>query len=374
MAGLYVHIPFCKSRCNYCDFYSTSGTNRAPQYMGVLKNELTLRLSETKDKRFDTIYFGGGTPSQVDITTLTDFVSFLKKSLNVSSNAEITIELNPDDIDNRFITKLKQSPFNRVSIGVQSFHNEDLALLDRRHNSTEAIDAIKNIQDAGIDNISIDLMYGIPNLNKDKWLYNLETAGKLGVPHLSAYSLTYYENTKLSELANNDKVKPASEDDYISQFDTLTNWAEANNFEHYELANLARPKFQSKHNSSYWQGVPYIGLGASAHSYDGEYTRIANCSSLSEYIRKNGNCQTIEHLSLRDRYNDYVICSSRTIWGIDTSLVLKTFGKELHDRLLKNLSDLQSKQLLTEYSPGNYSATKEGYIKSNIIAEKLIEI
>ncbi|MFV0345074.1 MAG: radical SAM family heme chaperone HemW [Bacteroidales bacterium] len=374
MAGLYIHIPFCKTRCNYCDFYSTTDNGLIIRYVDTLRSELRRRSSELRADTVDTIYFGGGTPSQVDLKDLSDFISFAKQELNVNPNAEITIEVNPDDVDDEFIVKLQQSPFNRVSVGVQSFHDEDLLLLDRRHNSAEAFDTIRNIQSAGVSNISIDLMYGIPNLNKDKWLYNLETVAKLGVPHLSAYSLTYYENTKLTKLAGANNIKPVSEDEYVSQFYVLTDWAEANEFEHYELANFAKAACQSKHNSSYWTGIPYIGLGASAHSYDGKDKRSFNCSSLTEYVNRYGECQAIEILSLREKYNDYVLCSSRTIWGIDTDYVYNNFGKELHEKLLKKLSVLCGKQLLVENPSGSYIATREGYLQSNIIAEELIEI
>ncbi|MFV0506274.1 MAG: radical SAM family heme chaperone HemW [Bacteroidales bacterium] len=374
MAGLYVHIPFCKRRCNYCDFYSTTEVGLADEYMKCLRNELIARRQELEGRLVETIYFGGGTPSQIDVCKLSEFMDYVSSEFVISPNAEVTMELNPDDVSEELVAQMKRSRFNRVSIGIQSFHDDDLVLLDRRHNSDEALAAIRKIQDAGIKNISLDLMYGIPDLSYDKWAYNLDVVSQLEIQHLSAYSLSYYENTKITELSKNKIVTPATEDDYALQFYMLTNWAEKNNFDHYELANLAKQGYQSKHNSSYWKGAPYVGLGASAHSYNGTNIRSSNSTSLSEYLKKKGDCQSVEKLSLVDRYNEYVLCLSRTMWGIDANYVLEFFGKDLHKRLMKKLEKLLKKQLLVGNQLSPYVPTKKGYLLSNIIAEELMEI
>jgi oxygen-independent coproporphyrinogen III oxidase len=332
MSGIYFHIPFCKVRCNYCDFYKSTNLNLFNSYIQAVKKEMWLRRDYLKEKKVETIYFGGGTPSLLSLTEVEELLKEISSNFNVQSQTEITLEANPDDLSFEYLRRLKIIGINRLSIGIQSFSDTDLKLMGRRHNSTQAINAIKDAQKAGFDNISVDLIYGIPGMSIHQWQTNLKKVFDLDVQHLSAYHLTYHENTSFYDKLQKGIIHEIEEDESLLQFEELIKHAEENHFVHYEISNFAREGFYSKHNSSYWNQSEYLGLGPSAHSFNRK-TRYWNFSDLNQYL-KSINQDTIsgeeEVLTLNDRYNDYIITGLRTIWGIDTEYIKNEFGEKFH--------------------------------------------
>lgn len=308
---LYFHIPFCQRRCIYCDFYSTTKLDLRNRYVDALHDELNARSGGIV---FNTIYIGGGTPS----TLLPEQIALLFRDVSWSDDAEITIECNPDDITPEFADKLRRlTPVNRISMGVQSLTDERLRLIGRRHNSAQAIEAVHTLQASGFDNISIDMMYGLPGQSMHEWERDLNIALSLRTQHLSAYSLTYYEDTPLWHLREEHKVCETHEDLSVAMFRHLLDATSDAGFEHYELSNFAKPDRQSRHNTAYWTGKPYIGIGAGAHSYDGNAERRSNPDDVLSYIN-NDYVPEIEHLSLSDIFNERVFTGLRTARGMET--------------------------------------------------------
>ena len=352
MAGIYIHIPFCASRCIYCDFYSTTHGSKAEDYTAALINELRLRADYLKtDGRIptiETIYLGGGTPSTLPPTLLRRIFDAIYACYEVDDRAEVTIEANPDDLSLEKIRILNSLPVNRLSIGVQTFDDNKLRLLHRRHNGDQAIRAVHNCQDAGLDNISIDLIYGLPEQTLPDWEKDLDTALRLQIQHLSAYALIYEQNTPLWKMRQLRQVKEAPDELSLAMFELLRRKLTTGYFEHYEISNFARPGFRSRHNSSYWKGIPYLGCGPSAHSYDGN-SRQWNISDLNTYIDKTGACRSPrdftnaswiekEELSIFEKYNDLVITSLRTSDGLNLTALRKNFGTMLADYCLQAAS------------------------------------
>lgn len=324
MAGIYIHIPLCKQRCIYCDFYSTQLSERADDYVAAVVSEAAMR---TNDDVIKTIYIGGGTPSQLTLAQLTRLVAGLRVSFDLSMVEEFTVEVNPDDVDLDYICGLVDLGVNRVSMGVQSFVDEELHTINRRHDAGQAIDAINNIRDAGIGNVSIDLIYGIPGQTVEIWRKSVSTAVGLGVEHLSAYNLTYEEGTPLWRMREAGKLKPVDDDTCVEMYKCLTEILAGAGYEHYEISNFARPGFRSKHNSAYWNGTPYIGLGAAAHSYDGE-VRSYNIASFHEYVKQinAGHLPSVnEDLQQWERYDEMVMVALRTADGLNLDLLSKRF-------------------------------------------------
>lgn len=336
MAGLYIHIPFCKKRCIYCDFYSGVDTSQKARYIRALAMEWESRRSELGESSIDTVYLGGGTPSQLTISELKSLFDRLS-GIDWGRCKEVTIEVNPDDLTESYIEGLTSLPINRISMGIQSFEDSDLSFLNRRHTSLQAVEAVKLCQASGFDNLSIDLIYGLPGQTLESWAKNIEMAISLKVPHISAYNLIYEQGTVLYRLLQEGKVEECDDDLALQMFDLLIDRLTCEGFEHYEISNFALPGCYSRHNTAYWQNVPYLGIGASAHSYDG-YTRSWNVADLRAYCDKiESGCMayTVEPLSCDDLYNDLVMTSLRTMWGLDLNKVKSLYGNDRYLYCLK---------------------------------------
>lgn len=337
MAGIYLHIPFCKRRCIYCDFFSTTRGEQKEAYVRALCRELEQRKDYVDGERIETIYLGGGTPSQLGKEDFERIFSYIYKVYRVSPDAEITLEANPDDLTTEYIALLRSLPFNRLSMGIQTFSEATLQLLQRRHTARQAIEAFGNCRAAGFRNISIDLMYGLPGETLQAWQEDLEQALELHPEHISAYHLIYEEGTALWELRERHKVEEADEDLSLSLFGTLIDRLTAGGYEHYEISNFALPGLHSRHNSGYWTEKKYLGCGPSAHSYNGT-SRQWNVSSLDAYLQgiSTGTpAFEVEELDHYTRYNDFVITRIRTRWGMPLSLLRSRFGDKLYHYCLR---------------------------------------
>jgi oxygen-independent coproporphyrinogen III oxidase len=333
MSGIYFHIPFCKTKCNYCDFYKSTNISLVQPLIQAIKDEITLRKDFIEDKNIQTIYFGGGTPSLLNCVDIEELITAVFHFFVFEEPLEITLEANPDDLTLGYLRSLKKTRINRLSIGIQSFSDKNLKFMGRRHNSDQAINAVKNAQQIGFDNISVDLIYGIPGLTFQQWHDNLKTVFDLNIQHLSAYHLTYHEGTFFYNQLQRGLIHEVEEEESILQFEELMKAAEDNNFIHYEISNFAREGFYSRHNSSYWKQVEYLGLGPSAHSYN-KKSRYWNVSDLSAYIEAISQKKIAggsEQLTINDRFNDYIITGLRTTNGIDSVYIEKEFGKKYSD-------------------------------------------
>ena len=337
MAGIYIHIPFCKRRCIYCDFFSTTQSEKKPTYVRALCQELDLRKDYLEGEEIETIYLGGGTPSQLSQEELEAIFRTIFNIYKVKGNAEITLEANPDDLTPEYVAMLCQLPINRISMGIQTFHEETLKLLHRRHTATQAIEAFRRCREAGFQNISIDLMYGLPGETLASWKQDLQQAIDLHPEHISAYHLIYEEDTTLWKLREQHQVEEADEDLSVSLFSTLIDELTKAGYQHYEISNFCLPDLHSRHNSSYWIGKKYLGCGPSAHSYNGT-SRQWNVASLEKYIKGielEKPDYDIEELDLYTRYNDFVLTSIRTCWGMPLTHLRTTFGEELYNYCLR---------------------------------------
>ncbi|MFV8368568.1 radical SAM family heme chaperone HemW [Flavobacterium sp. LB2R40] len=336
MSGIYIHIPFCKQACHYCDFhFSTSMKNKEEMVLAIGK-EIQMRKSEFENEEVETIYFGGGTPSVLTSKEINFLIAEVYKNYSVSENPEITLEANPDDLSSERIIELSKSKINRLSIGIQSFFEEDLQLMNRAHNSAEAKKCLEEATKY-FDNISLDLIYGIPGMSNEKWKENIEIALSFGIPHISSYALTVEPKTALNKLIQIGKIAAPNDEATQEHFAILVETLEANNFIHYELSNFGKEKYFSKNNSAYWLGRKYLGIGPSAHSYDG-ISRSWNISNNSIYlksIQENKLPNEIEFLSITDRYNEYIMTGLRTIWGVSLDRIEKEFGSEYLEYLNK---------------------------------------
>lgn len=336
MAGLYIHIPYCKSKCIYCDFYSTPQVETMEQYVHSLLAEARLRATEINGKKFSTIYIGGGTPSVVPINLLTTLITSLESILDLSHVEEFTIEVNPDDVTPDYIKAIKQLGVNRVSMGVQSFNDNELRAINRRHTARHAIDAVHVIKEAGIANVSIDLIYGLPGQSLDSWCRNVDQAITLNVQHISAYCLSYEKGTRLWAMRKQGRVQEASEELCLEMYNSLTSMLKQARFEHYEISNFAINGYISRHNSGYWNFTPYLGLGAAAHSFDGT-TRRYNPSSIKQYVNVLSNNRTAfvtEQLEPQERHDEMVMLSLRTATGLDTIALRQLYGDYACNNLL----------------------------------------
>jgi oxygen-independent coproporphyrinogen-3 oxidase len=377
MAGIYLHIPYCKQACHYCDFHFSTSLKTKQDLLKALVKEARMQKNYFSDcfssgTQLQTLYFGGGTPSLLDGDELKMVMDVLTETFPVSPGAEATLEANPDDLDAKKLYSLVQSGINRLSIGIQSFHDEDLRFMNRVHNSSQAEASVKRAQDTGITNISIDLIYGTPTMDAVRWKQNLQKAFSLEVPHLSCYALTVEEKTPLSHFIRTGKAAAPDEQHIAEQFDTLVEATAENGFEHYEISNFAKPGFHSRHNSSYWKGQPYLGLGPAAHSYNG-VARQWNVRSNAKYIQSIGEgkipCET-EVLTVTQRFNEYVMVSLRTKDGIDMDHMKKVFGEEMHEQLLKELEPPLA-EMLVEKNENHYRITQKGKLFADRIASDL---
>ncbi len=337
MAGLYLHIPFCKRRCIYCDFFSTTQHEKRHHYVRALCRELELRKDYLESEEVETIYLGGGTPSQLSPQELETIFTTIYNIYKVREDAEITLEVNPDDSTNDYVNTLRLLPINRISMGIQTFNEDTLKVLHRRHTAQQAIEAYNRLREAGFQNISIDLMYGLPGETLQQWRKNLHQAINLHPEHISAYHLIYEEGTPLWEFRKQHLVKEVDEELSVNLFKVLIDTLTQAGYEHYEISNFCLPGLYSRHNSSYWTGKKYLGCGPSAHSYN-KITRQWNVASLENYINGITNDKPnyeIEELNLYTRYNDFVITSLRTCWGMSLSQLRMEHGEELYHYCLR---------------------------------------
>ena len=375
MAGIYIHVPFCQSRCAYCDFYSTTLFAHREAYVDTVCRELRQRLPELKGESIKTIYFGGGTPSTLTIEELKKIleVIFQPSSFNLQLE-EITLEANPDDLTEEYVKGLLTLPINRVSLGIQSFHDRTLRLVGRRHTAREAIDAVHRLQQAGITNISIDLIYGLPGEKLDDWAYSLDHAIALGVKHISAYHLTYEEGTRLWRMQEQGLVTPIEEEQSIRSFELLREKLLDAGYEHYEISNFALPGYHSRHNSSYWQGIAYIGVGPGAHSYD-ENDRRWNLSNLADYIATPHGEDVpheVEHLTTEERYDERIITELRTAQGIDLTGLKGDFGEHYHTHCLRCAKPYIERGQLIHTDDNCLHLTPESILVSDAVMRDLL--
>ncbi len=337
MAGIYIHIPFCKTRCIYCNFYSTTRGEYVDRYVRALCSEMQMRCGEDGSNDVKTIYIGGGTPSQLSSHNLELIFSTLDRLFCISQCEEITIEANPDDLTDDYVSMLRTLPVNRISMGVQTFNDRKLHFLNRRHDAAEAIAAVERCRKAGFDNISIDLIYGLPGETTVEWQNDLRTATALGVEHLSAYSLTYEEGTPIYNMVSRHDIEPVDEEVSLAFFGMLRDELINVGYQHYEISNFCKPGHPAVHNSSYWHGVPYLGLGAAAHSYNGSTRREWNVASLTKYVENmeaGKRDYGFEELDEQTQYNEFVMTGLRTSQGISLNELSARFGTELYDYCL----------------------------------------
>lgn len=371
MSGIYIHIPFCKQACHYCDFHFSTSMKKKEEMIWAIANELKLRKTEFENEIVETIYFGGGTPSVLEVGEINFLISKVYENYSVSESPEITLEANPDDLTEERIIELSRTKINRLSIGIQSFFEDDLKLMNRVHNSEEAKKCL-TIATKYFDNISLDLIFGIPGMSNDIWKKNIEIALSFGIPHISSYALTVEPKTALHKLIQTGKIGKPNDDVAQEHFSILVEQLEANDFIHYELSNFGKENYFSKNNSSYWLGKKYLGIGPSAHSYNG-ISRSWNVSNNSLYIKalqENKLPNEIEILSVTDRYNEYVMTGLRTIWGVSIEKINTDFGSIYADYLIEQVQKFLTDDLV--FIENNIlKPTKKGKFLTDGIASDL---
>ncbi len=393
MSGIYIHIPFCKQACHYCDFHFSTSMGKREAMVLALQKELSLRKDEFKDEVVETIYFGGGTPSVLTSEEINSIIQTVYTHYQVAEHPEITLEANPDDLAsatlsqrevnersrkmvversrNHVFEDYKKAGINRLSIGIQSFFEEDLKLMNRAHNAQEAEDCIREAKQY-FDNISIDLIYGIPDMTNERWIQNIEKALSFGVPHISSYALTVEPKTALASFIKKGIIKNVDDAAAQEHFNILLDKMEEAGFESYEISNFGKPGFFSKNNTAYWQQKKYIGIGPSAHSFDGE-RRGWNINNNPKYIKAIENNELpseVEVLSKTDQYNEYVMTGLRTIWGVSLDRIQDDFGEEFHSYILKQ-ADKYLKEHLLVVANNTLKATKKGRFLADGIAADL---
>ncbi|MFI3297522.1 MAG: radical SAM family heme chaperone HemW [bacterium] len=339
MSALYIHIPFCTQRCIYCDFHSGTDLSFRSRYISSLCSEIGEYASFFNKKPIRTIYLGGGTPSLLSLDELKIIFQKIESTWDITHLQECTIECNPDDITENWLNGLRAFPINRISIGVQSFVDSELKWLNRRHNAAQAIEAVKLAKKAGFDNISIDLIYSLPIQTIDSLKYSLDVISQLDVQHLSAYTLMYEEGSKLTKLMLKNQLKPLDDEVSVQMFELVVGELKNEGFERYEISNYSKSGYKSKHNSTYWQSEPYLGIGAAAHSFDevNRFFNIANTLQYCELIEQGrvSEISTVEYLTDEERFNDYIFTALRTSDGLNLETVLDRFGEEKRDYVAK---------------------------------------
>ena len=383
MSGIYLHIPFCKSKCAYCNFFSLVTEKKMDDYVSALKKEIINRKSYLGDDVVKTIYFGGGTPSLLPIKYVEEILELLHENYNIISNPEVTLEINPDTIDKDKMMSLKRLGVNRMSVGIQSFNDDDLRYLGRRHDSRHALQVLDDLSGVGFDRITLDLIYGMPTLTEEKWNHNLDIFFSTGISHLSAYALTVEPKTILGQKIEKEELQEVSEEDTIRHYNILVERTKENGFEHYEISNFAKEGCRSQHNSIYWQDVKYLGLGPSAHSYDGN-SRQWNVSNITKYIQfvnadidtdtdadtDMGRYYEREILSKEDKYNEYVMTSLRTSWGCNVDKIERDYGKSYAHNFLKNIKKYLDSGIML-MKDNSFILTDEGMLFADGIAAEL---
>lgn len=370
MSGIYIHIPFCKQACHYCDFHFSTSLKKKSELVSALQNELVLRKNELPNEPIKTIYFGGGTPSLLNLEELTAIFKTIYTEFTIAENPEITLEANPDDLSEEKINELANSKINRLSIGVQSFFEEDLKLMNRAHNAEEALNSIK-LARSKFDNISVDLIYGIPGMSNERWQKNIQILLDLDIPHISSYSLTVEPNTALQKFIEKGKIKPVDDAAAAQHFETLRTVLKNAGFEHYEFSNYGKPGYFSQNNTAYWLGKPYLGIGPSAHSYDGNSRKwnIANNTLYIKAIERSELPLEVEELSITDRYNEYIMTRLRTYFGVDLVEVESEFGKEYLEYLKEQSVVLFEKELLRIENDVMHITEKGTFLSDGIAAD-----
>lgn len=371
MPGIYIHIPFCKQACHYCDFHFSTSLKKKEAMLASMHKELKLRASELEDRKVETIYFGGGTPSLLQVGEINKLLSCIYANYKVETDPEITLEANPDDLSLGKIKNLSEAGINRLSIGVQSFFEEDLRLMNRAHSPEQAHLCLEQAMEH-FENISIDLIYGIPGMSNKRWLKNIKTALQYDVPHISAYALTVEPRTALKSFIDKGVVPDVDEEQAQEQFLLLMDILEENGFVHYEISNFGKPGYYSRNNTSYWQGIPYIGIGPSAHSYDGN-SRAWNIRNNSRYIKSLDEGVLpleLETLSNKDRYNEYVMTGLRTIWGVSLYKLRNEFGPAYEKYFLEQ-AQVHINDHLLYFEEDVLKATKKGKFLVDGIASHL---
>lgn len=366
-------MPFCKQACHYCDFHFSTSVKKKPQMVQAICKEILLRKEEIRGE-VETVYFGGGTPSLLEKEELQQIFDVIYKNYSVVKDAEVTLEANPDDLSEEKIKMFAASPINRLSIGVQSFFEDDLKLMNRAHNEKEALESIQFAKHH-FDNISIDLIYGIPGLNNERWRENLQIALDLEVPHISSYALTVEPRTALKTMIEKGKIGPVEEDLAREQYEILVEVLEEAGFENYEFSNFGKPRYFSRNNTAYWFGKPYLGIGPSAHSFDG-LQRKWNVNNNALYLKALNIDELpaeVEKLSVSDRYNELVMTRLRTKWGVAVDEVERSFGKKYKNYLLREAAKLLEEGML-EWKEKRLQVSKKGKFLSDGIAAQLFWI
>lgn len=372
--GIYIHIPFCKQACHYCDFHFSTSLEKKEVMILALQKELELRKNEFEHTPVATIYFGGGTPSVLNTEEIEAIIAAVYANYKVIEQPEITIEANPDDLSEAKILELAKSPVNRLSIGIQSFFDEDLKLMNRAHNSKEA-EASLRLATQYFDNISIDLIYGMPDMSAERWEENIDRALSFKIPHISSYALTVEPKTALASFIKKGLITPVDDEVAQEHFNILLEKMEANGFVNYETSNFGKPNYFSKNNTAYWLGKKYIGIGPSAHSYDG-IRRSWNINNNAKYVKALHNLELPmeeETLSKTDRYNEYVMTGLRTIWGVSLERVQNEFGKNYYEYLLQQSENYIQEHLLV-LENNTLMTTKKGKFLADGIAANLFMI
>ena len=377
MASVYIHVPFCKSRCIYCDFYSTTLLPMRQRYVDAVCKEMELRKDYLHGDGISTIYFGGGTPSQLSTGQLKRILLYIYKVYSVSEDAEVTIEMNPDDVTAEYVDGLSRLPFNRVSLGIQTFDDNRLAFIQRRHTAQQAIDAVRLLQSAGYNNVSVDMMFGFPGQTLEQWERDIDMALSMGVQHISAYSLMYEEGTKLHSMLAKGSIREVDEEVSLAMYQSLVGKLTTAGFLHYEISNFCQPGCHSRHNSGYWNDTRYIGIGAGAHSYDGN-SRQWNVSNLEKYVDAAEGGELLfeqEVLSETQRYNEFVMTRLRTSSGIDLAQLEKTFGTSRVDYCKEMaMPHIQNGNLAEDAFAGTLKLTKNGLFVSNQVMSDLMDV
>lgn len=372
MAGIYIHIPFCKQRCKYCAFYSSTKHGLKGNYVVALCEEIATRRNYITEN-INTIYFGGGTPSSLSHSELRKIFDTIESNYTIDDNPEITLEANPDDLSPEYLNILSTLPFSRLSMGVQSFNNKQLSTLGRRHNAERARMAVHDARNAGFKNISIDLMFALPGSSLSEWQESLECAIELQPEHISAYNLTYEEGTSLYNEMQQGKIHSLSEEENIAQFETLIDTLTKANYRHYEISNFAKQGYESRHNSNYWNNTPYLGCGAAAHSYNGS-SRQWNIDNIELYIKgieEKIPCFEVEQLNLYERYNDTILTRLRTAKGVSTRMIREQFGNDIATIMMKAAKPHIENHNLKEEQE-TLSLTRKGIFISDYIIRDLI--
>ena len=373
MAGIYIHVPFCRKLCFYCDFYHlvSSSVKDDQSFIGALLKEASLRKDYLANETVSTIYLGGGTPSVLGMEQLEAILDGIFRLFKVADDCEITIELNPDDVSEDYLNGLKSLKINRVSLGVQSWKDSDLKMLNRRHDARQAMIALESIIASGFENVTIDMIYGIPGMTLKDWEENLNKSFSFDIKHLSAYHLTFEQGTVFGKMLEKGLISEIDENDSASQFNLLVDKAVSAGFIHYEISNFGKPGYFSVHNSNYWKQVSYLGLGPSAHSFNG-FTRQWNTRDLKGYVKAVNSGKPFferEDLDIRTRFNEYIMTSLRTMWGIDLEYVERVFEKEGYDYIM-NLSGKYKNYGLMKHEKNSLVLTNQGMlISDNIISE-----